>query len=157
MRWHAFYPPGLPGHAEYPPLPLWEFVQPSDRIAVIHGDEAVSYRELRARIERAAGWFRQKGVGPGERVLLRLPNSIDFIVAYYGALRAGGIVSAASPELGTAAWEHQRKDVGPVLTLEAPAGSGQPQQPERTEVAVLQYTSGTTGAAKGAVMTHANL
>jgi long-chain acyl-CoA synthetase len=157
VRWHAFYPPGVPGHAEYPSIPLWEFVQPSDRIALIHGDEAVSYRALRARIESAAGWFRNMGVGPGERVLLRLPNSIDFVVAYYAALRAGGIVSAASPELGTAAWEHQRKDVDPVLTLEGPAGSGQPPQPERTELAVLQYTSGTTGAAKGAVMTHANL
>jgi long-chain acyl-CoA synthetase len=157
VHWHAFYPPGLPGFAEYPAIPLWEFVRPSAKTAIIDGDESVTYRELRTRIERAAGWFRKNGVRPDERVLLRLPNSIAFVVAYYGALRAGGIVSAAGPELGASAWNHQRSDVDPLLVVEGDVGAADPPDPDPYDIAVLQYTSGTTGRSKGAVMSHANL
>ena len=155
--WHAFYPPGLPSHGRYPDVALWELVRPGDKPAVIDEGGAVSYRELRARIEGAAGWFRRMGVGRGERVLLQLPNGIDFVVAYYGALRAGGIVSAASPELGAAAWEERKRDVDPRLIVDGAVGSASPPEPEPFDVAVLQYTSGTTGASKAAVMSHANL
>ena len=135
MHWHAFYPPGLPGFAEYPAIPLWEFVRPSAKTAIIDGDESVTYRELRTRIERAAGWFRKNGVRPDERVLLRLPNSIAFVVAYYGALRAGGIVSAAGPELGASAWNHQRSDVDPLLVVEGDVGAADPPDPHSAEMA----------------------
>jgi len=155
--WHAFYPRGLPAQATYPDIALWEFVRPDGRVAVVDGERALTYRELRTRVERAAGWFRGKGVGRGERVLLHLSNGIEFVVAYYGALRAGAIVSAASPELGADAFARQRSDVDPALVVDGPVGEAEPPAPEPVDIAVLQYTSGTTGTSKGAVMSHRNL
>ncbi|MEM8885083.1 MAG: AMP-binding protein [Planctomycetota bacterium] len=155
--WEAFYPSSARG--SYPDQPLDAFVTASDRIALVDGEETWTYATLRVRIDEAAGWFAARGVVPGARVLLHLPNSVAFVVAYYGALRAGGIVSAASPELGEEAFRHQRDDVDPVLVVDAATeiGCGEPPPRAPHDIAVLQYTSGTTGTSKGAIMTHRNL
>jgi len=128
-------------------------------VAVIDAEQLIAYGELRSRVARTAGWMRKKGVGPGERVLLHLPNSVDFVIAYYAALRAGAIVSTASPELGAAAFAAQRDDVDPALVVDSETVLGEADPPPvvAADIAVLQYTSGTTGQSKGAIMSHANL
>ena len=50
-----------------------------------------SYRELRARVARAAGAWRQRGLRPGDRVAVKLPDGFDWVVAFLGAIWAGGI------------------------------------------------------------------
>jgi long-chain acyl-CoA synthetase len=56
-------------------------------------DEAeLSYRALDAASARVAGLLRQRGVEPGDRVGLMLPNVPEFAVVYYGILRAGAVV-----------------------------------------------------------------
>jgi long-chain acyl-CoA synthetase len=63
-----------------------------DAPAVRLGEEELSYAELDERSARLATLLGGKGVRPGDRVGAMLPNVLEFPVAYYGVLRAGGVV-----------------------------------------------------------------
>jgi long-chain acyl-CoA synthetase len=63
-----------------------------DRPAVRLDDATWTYAELDELVARCAGLLRAKGVQPGDRVGLMMPNVPAFPVAYYGILRAGGVV-----------------------------------------------------------------
>ena len=63
-----------------------------DRVAVRLGDVALTYAELDQRSARLAAVLRERGLRPGDRVGVMLPNVPEFPVAYYGVLRAGGVV-----------------------------------------------------------------
>ena len=60
--------------------------------AVRLGDSELAYAELDERSARLAALLHEKGVGRGERVGVMLPNVTQFPIAYYGVLRAGGVV-----------------------------------------------------------------
>lgn len=60
------------------------------RPALRLGEQIISYAELDERSARAAALLRAEGVRPGDRVALMLPNVPEFVVLYYGVLRAGG-------------------------------------------------------------------
>jgi long-chain acyl-CoA synthetase len=62
------------------------------RIAVKLGELQLSYADLDEAAGRVAGLLRAKGMRPGDRIGLMLPNVPYFAVAYYGILRAGGVV-----------------------------------------------------------------
>ncbi|MBO0678246.1 AMP-binding protein [Mycolicibacterium sp. S2-37] len=57
--------------------------------AVVDRDGALSFAELSARADGVAAALAARGIAPGDRVLLQLPNSIRFAVAFFGLLRAG--------------------------------------------------------------------
>ncbi|MGV2916759.1 FadD3 family acyl-CoA ligase [Streptomyces alfalfae] len=63
-----------------------------DREAVVEGRTRVSYGELGARVERAAAACLANGVGPGDRVAVWAPNTLDWIVSALGAVSAGGVL-----------------------------------------------------------------
>jgi len=67
-------------------------VRHADRTAVVVGDERITYRELWDQTRAVAGALRERGVGPGSRVALLLPNVADFPRAYYAVLALGGVV-----------------------------------------------------------------
>jgi len=160
--WHAFYPPGVSPRATYPSCPLWELVGRSaaaapEKVALIDGGEVIRYGDLWSRVLAGAGWIRASGAAPGDRVLLCMGNRADFVVAYYAALRAGCVVVASSPLIGQQEREDQERDSSPALVMEGGPGEGEAPPAAATGLAVLQYTSGTTGRPKGAMMTHGNL
>jgi long-chain acyl-CoA synthetase len=66
--------------------------QAPERPAIRLGDVELSYAELDDRSARLATLLRERGIEPGDRVGVMLPNVPDFPVAYYGVLRAGAIV-----------------------------------------------------------------
>ncbi|MER5686693.1 long-chain fatty acid--CoA ligase [Streptomyces sp. NPDC002205] len=70
-----------------------------DRAALRLGDAAVSYRTLDQRSARMAGLLHDRGVKPGDRVAIMLPNTPEFALAYFGVLRAGGIIVPMNPLL----------------------------------------------------------
>lgn len=103
----------------YPPFPEWKWQVPeflnigvactdahlgkpaAERIAMIVEDDAlgtsqITYRELADRTSRFAQLLRNLGVGPGERVLVRLPNSIDYPTAFLGTMKRGAIAVPTS-------------------------------------------------------------
>jgi long-chain acyl-CoA synthetase len=63
-----------------------------DRSAVRLDDSVLTYAQLDDASARVAGLLRSRGVRPGDRVGLMMPNVPYFAIAYYGILRAGGVV-----------------------------------------------------------------
>jgi long-chain acyl-CoA synthetase len=63
-----------------------------DRIALKLDDQEVNYAFLNEAASRVAGLLKAKGIEPGDRVGLMLPNVPYFPIAYYGILRAGAVV-----------------------------------------------------------------
>ena len=63
-----------------------------ERQAVVAADQGLTYRELAARTAATAVLLRQAGVDAGVQVALLLPNSIAYLVWYFGVLEAGGVV-----------------------------------------------------------------
>ena len=70
-----------------------------DRVAIQVDDSELSYAALDEATARVAGLLRAKGVAPGDRVGVMLPNVAYFPVCYYGALRAGAAIVPMNPLL----------------------------------------------------------
>jgi long-chain acyl-CoA synthetase len=135
-----------------------------DRAALVLGDAELGYSELDAASARVAGMLRARGLRPGDRVGVMLPNVPQFAMAYYGVLRMGGIVVPMNPLLKAREVEHYVSDSGASLVLDDPAAlpdDGKPDfgvaERDADDIAVILYTSGTTGKPKGAELTHGNL
>lgn len=62
-----------------------------DAVAIECGEARMTYRALRESVARAAGAWQAMGVSPGQRVIVFAPDSIDWVVAYLGAIHAGAV------------------------------------------------------------------
>jgi acyl-CoA synthetase (AMP-forming)/AMP-acid ligase II len=148
-----------------------------DRVAVTVDGEPVTHAGLDEASGRVAAWLGRR-VRPGDRVLLAAGASIGFVRCYLGALRAGAVVVLANPGYTAAELGHLVADSGALLAFADPepagrlAGLGSGLEiadvgelpadvrpaTEVTagpdQVALLAYTSGTTGKPKGVPLTH---
>jgi acyl-CoA synthetase (AMP-forming)/AMP-acid ligase II len=125
------------------------------------GGPRLTYRELWDRATRVAGGLRAAGVRPGDRVALRLGNGVDWVLAFFGAALAGGVVVPVNTRLAETEVAYVLSDSGAayVFTPGEPLPYGDPfaaGDPGPDDAAAIFYTSGTTGFPKGAVTTHAN-
>ena len=69
-----------------------------DKPFLVFYDTAVTFAELHDEAERVAGFLEQQcGVRQGDRVLLFMQNSPQFVIAYYGILRANAVVVPLNP------------------------------------------------------------
>lgn len=236
--WLHFYDPGTPHTLTYPEVTLDHFL---DAAARDHPDRTattfvlkyalggrlriggqLTYRRLRAQVDHFAAALDELGVRQGDRVALMLPNSPQFVIAFFAALRLGAIVVNINPTYTAPELQHQLADSGaetivllnlflarlrtaqaelpalkrvivttiddllpfPINTLVrreqrkqpdwvdvAPApdtarfadllARAKPAQPKVVrspdDVALFQYTGGTTGVPKAAMLTHRNL
>ena len=126
------------------------------------GGERVSYQQLWDRAARVAGGLRDRGIKPGDRVAIRLPNSIDWMLAFFGGLMAGAVVVPVNTRLTPDEVGYVLSDSGSALQFEPgqPLPDGRPyvrESARREDVAAIFYTSGTTGFPKGAMHTHENV
>lgn len=69
-----------------------------DRAAFLCGDDAYTHGEVHRGAARVAGLLRDRGTRPGDRVVVALPASIEFVWAFLGAVRLGAIAVLADPE-----------------------------------------------------------
>lgn len=80
-----------------------------------HGD--LTHAAVWARSGQLSSWLRGRGVGQGDRVLLRLRNSREFVLLFHAALRVGAVVVPTSPDLRAAQVAHIVRDCAPVLCV----------------------------------------
>ncbi len=177
------------------------------RTAFSCGDDRLSYADLARQADAFARYLRHHaGLQPGDRLALQLPNSLQYPIAVFGALKAGLVIVNTNPQYTAAEARHQFRDSGArailvldrllplvravqadtaleriILTsvedLQAPVYDSQEPATERfmqalrlgeqspaldcvvglERLALLQYTGGTTGVSKGAMLSHRNL
>jgi acyl-CoA synthetase (AMP-forming)/AMP-acid ligase II len=138
-----------------------------DRPAMVDPDgTTLTYRHLDERSEAVAAGMAAAGVAPGDVVLLCLPSTSAYVVAYAAAARLGAITAGVNPRLTTVEQEAVAADADPVLeltdvdqvdALARPIVRAPLPDPDPTRPVALVYTSGTTGAPRGAVFTHRQL
>lgn len=235
--WLAHYEPDVPHTLTYPDIPLHRFLEDSarrypDNVATkivlkyllggrITIGGTLTYRELNSYADRFAAALAKLGVKSGDRVAVMLPNSPQFAIAFYGALKIGAVVVNVNPTYTAHELKHQLIDAGaetivllnlfykrleevreatpiknvivthifdllpfpskqlvaraqrkeadwvdvepgPGRYLFEPLLQNAPTRPPQVEikpddVALFQYTGGTTGVPKAAMLTHKNL
>jgi long-chain acyl-CoA synthetase len=134
----------------------------AERPALVDGPTRLSWAELDARVTGAALALRARGLTEGDRVALQLRTGVPFVVLYLAALRAGLVAVPVNPAYTGAEVEHLVTDSGAALHLdeaaarallaELPAGRDPHGDRGGEALAVLLYTSGTSGRAKGAML-----
>jgi long-chain acyl-CoA synthetase len=137
-----------------------------ERTALACGERRVSLGELLERVETVAAHLSERGVRPGERVMLDAPSVPAFVFAYFATHLVGAIAVPVDPSLPASRREELRRRVSPALELTAealaalevlPARQGAFSGPKLDAVADLIFTTGTTGRPKGVPLTHRNL
>ena len=100
--WLAHYDKGVPHTIEYPQAPLFHFLEEAaskypDRACTIFKGAVISYKEMDALTDHMAAALVELGVKKGDRVGIFMPNTPQFVIAYFGILKAGGVVVAVNP------------------------------------------------------------
>lgn len=224
--WFKHYDPGVPRQVDVPDATVHGILERTakehpDQVCTIFKGAELTFGEMNDLTDRLAAGLAARGVRKGDRVAIFMPNSPQFVIAFYGILKAGGVAVATNPLYTARELEHQMNDCGaqvmlvmsnfyslakevqpktglrrlivtnikeylpPLLrflftltrerkgghradlqggdewlqdVLAAHTADQRPQVDVGPEdVALFQYTGGTTGLSKGAVGTHHNL
>ena len=100
--WLAHYDKGVPQTIDYPKAPLFHFLEEAarkypDRACTIFKGAVISYREMNEQSNAMAAALVEMGVKKGDRVGIFMPNLPQFVAAFFGILKAGGVVVAVNP------------------------------------------------------------
>ena len=115
--WFANYDKGVPKNIDYPKEPLYYFLEQSakkypDKPCTIFKGAVITYKEMNEITDRVAAALADMGVKKGDRVGIFMPNTPQFVMAYFGILKAGGVVVATNPLYTPAEIEYQASDAG---------------------------------------------
>lgn len=206
--WYKQYPSSISPDIEFPVKTMPEILQETvekipDHIAIKFYTKEIRYKELWSFSSMFAASLQQTGIQKGDRVAIMLPNCPQYIISYYGILKAGAIVTQVNPmylekellyilndsaaktivvyeplyprikaiadktvleKIVVVSFEPEKstlQDEDELFEQFIGNGIGRAILPVEIDpledVAVLQYTGGTTGVSKGAMLTHRNI
>ncbi|MFC2099379.1 amino acid adenylation domain-containing protein [Candidatus Bipolaricaulota bacterium] len=149
------------------------------RIAVVCGDESLTYRELANRVASLVEQLRRRGVRRNVPVGIRLERSINLLVSIFAVLKAGGayvpfdltipreratfmledaavrcLITQQSLDSDLSSWKGERIVVDVQRQVEPPVKHDAPVRSLPEDTACIIYTSGSTGKPKGVMLTH---
>lgn len=148
-----------------------------ERLAIVCAQHRYSYGALEQRVNTLSRTLLEAGAERGHRVLIRMANGSDYLAALLAVWRLGAIAVPHNIREGPREIEHVLADSGAHLALCDAAhmltgllkcidvatvglvncGGIVPVECDEDDVAVLLFTSGTTGRAKGVILTHLNI
>lgn len=133
--------------------------RPDAEAVVEIGGQRLTYAQLWERATRVAGGLRAAGVAHGDRVALRYPAGVEWVLGFWGTVLSGGVVVPVNTRSAQPEVEFVLADADTTVDLAPghPLPDGEPYAApdlEPTDVAALFYTSGTTGHPKGVPTTH---
>ncbi len=188
--------------APYESYPLQDLLTRAARrfgrkIAVVDGECAYTYSQLSEYSDRLSRALAELGIAKGDRVAILAPNCVEFVIAFFGILKAGAVVTTVNSGYREREIAHQLNDSGAETLIvheslkamadlarddvtelkrdivirpdssdsasfwglleSAPASPPDVAIDPRNDLAVLPYSSGTTGLSKGVMLTHYNL
>ncbi|MFE9851463.1 amino acid adenylation domain-containing protein [Streptomyces sp. NPDC005576] len=163
-----------PGNADVslPALFAAQAAATPDAVAVVEGDDEISYARLDAAVRRFAHRLRGRGAGPGTLIGIALPRSAAQLVAVLGVLTAGAAYLPLDPDHPEERLAFIRADSGLALQVSNDSGPGvlapeplgeagtpppAPAPPALEDPAYVLYTSGSTGTPKGVEVAHGAL
>jgi long-chain acyl-CoA synthetase len=115
--WLTNYDPGVPESLNIPDVPIQKFLENAaskcpNQTAVVFKGSKISYKQLNELADAVAAGLVANGFKKGDRAVIYMVNSPQFIASYYGILKAGGIVVATNPLYAYRELEHQLADSG---------------------------------------------
>ncbi|MFI8829159.1 amino acid adenylation domain-containing protein [Streptomyces sp. NPDC053431] len=142
-----------------------------DAVAVIAAEtgESLTYAQLEEQANRLAHYLAERGAGPGTRIGVRLPRSIDTVVAFLAILKTGAAYVPLDPAYPRERLEYMAQDAELVLEItprllqrDAAVIATCPASPpavawQTDDIACVIYTSGSTGLPKGVQITHGSI
>ncbi|WP_404193428.1 amino acid adenylation domain-containing protein [Streptomyces tauricus] len=135
-----------------------------DRLAVIGEEETLTYGELNRRANRLAHWLIERGAGPEQVVAVRIPRSVQLMVAVQAVVKAGAAYLPVDTDLPEDRVRQLLDSADPLLVLGTPLpeASAYPEtDPERAlsphNAAYVIHTSGSTGGPKGVQVSHRSI
>jgi long-chain acyl-CoA synthetase len=198
--WYQFYDLGVPRNLVYPSVPLPYFLEEAarripDNTCTISKGVGMTFRDIDLDTNQIAANLLKMGVIKGDRVGIFLGNTTEFVLAYFGILKAGAVVVATNPAYTLPEIEYQAanagiktmfvadqaynkiKEIQPKTQIETNIviGNLEPMKGDHRfndlltghgiqlppvlsdDTALLQYSGGTTGIARGAVALHRSL
>ena len=130
--WYKHWPPQVPKCLDYPDCTLAEFLKDAaekyaDRPAIFFLETEITYGRLWDMVQRLATALAAIGYRRGDVVALMLPNSIQFVVAYYACQLLGVTVTSINPTYKSLEIHHQLSDSGAkaLFVLDALYGEAQ--------------------------------
>jgi long-chain acyl-CoA synthetase len=115
--WLTRYDEGVPQQIDYPLVPLFALLEetakkyPKSACTIFKG-ATISYPEMNDLTDRLAAGLASLGVKKGDRVGIFMPNTPQFVIAYFAILKLGGVVVATNPLYTPREIEHQVRDAG---------------------------------------------
>ena len=115
--WFQHYDEGVPYHIEYPQIPVHRLFEQAvekypDTPCTIFKGSKISYSEMHEITDRLAAGLADLGVKKGDRVGIFMPNTPQFVMAYFAVIKLGGVVIATNPLYSPREIEHQANDAG---------------------------------------------
>jgi long-chain acyl-CoA synthetase len=123
--WLKYYDEGVPPSMDYPPVPIDRLLADSaaqhpEQPALIFGgrvgsrilDRSISYQQLDEGVNQFAASLQRLGVSKGDRVAILMPNCPQFVIAFFGTMRAGGIAVPCNFLYSADEIERQLNDAG---------------------------------------------